>query len=233
MYARFIATQPGHHYWVLVVQLVHSWIFATISKDLLCEVCDLIHAFDIWKRLEHRFNTASLARTLDLKRMLTNLSKGYSQSMEDYLQTIKTIADSLAAIQSPVFDLELFQYTIVELQHSLEYNGFLTAYYILRGAHSFDDLCSKLIFFEQRSKSTKDRDVPNHQAFAATISTSYSRDASATKQSHSSSKGGNDGGWNFNKGGNGCYKKNNNKNSNRESASIRFFLVYVCRFCFM
>ena len=58
---------PGYHYWVRVDQLVRSWIFAIISKNLLCEVHDLVHASDIWKRLEHRFNTASLARALDLK----------------------------------------------------------------------------------------------------------------------------------------------------------------------
>jgi len=40
---------------------------------------------------------------------------------------------------------------------------------MLHGAHSFDDLRLKLIFFEQQSKSTQDRDVPTHQAFAATI----------------------------------------------------------------
>ena len=82
---------PGYHYCVHMDQLVCSWIFATISKDLLCEVHDLPHAFDICKRLEHRFNTASLARVLNLKHMLTNLSKDDHQSMDDYSRTIKTL----------------------------------------------------------------------------------------------------------------------------------------------
>lgn len=71
----FQQPNPGYHYWVHVDQLVRSWIFATISKDLLCKVCDIMHAFDIWKQLEQRFNMASLARALDLKRMFTRLSK--------------------------------------------------------------------------------------------------------------------------------------------------------------
>ena len=53
-------SNPGSHYWVRVNPLVRSWIFATISKDLLCKVHDLMHAFDIWKRLGHRFNTLVL-----------------------------------------------------------------------------------------------------------------------------------------------------------------------------
>ena len=68
---------------------------------------DLFHAFDIWKHLEHRFNTASLGCVLDLKHMLTNLSKDDHQSMDDYLRTVEIIVDSLAAIHSPVFDLGL------------------------------------------------------------------------------------------------------------------------------
>jgi len=50
--------------------LVRSWIFATISKDLFCKVRDLMDAFDIWKRLDHRFNTASLARALDFHQFI-------------------------------------------------------------------------------------------------------------------------------------------------------------------
>lgn len=68
---------------------------------------------------------------LDLKRMLTNLSKDYHQSMDDYLRTVKTIVDSLAVIQSPGLDLELIKPTTSRLQHSPEYEGFLTAYSML------------------------------------------------------------------------------------------------------
>jgi len=63
----------------------------------------------------------------------------------------------------------LIQYTTAELQHSPEHEGLQTAYSMLPSAHSFYDLRSKLIFFEQRMKFTKERDVPNHQAFAVTI----------------------------------------------------------------
>jgi len=80
--------------------------------------------------------------------MLTNVSKGTDQSIEDYLRNIKTVADSLGAIQSPIFDLQLIQFTTSGLPH--DYHSFVTTYSILPDGHTFDDLWSKLIFYEQR-----------------------------------------------------------------------------------
>ena len=79
--------------------------------------------------------------------MLTNVSKGSDQTMEDYLHHIKTLFDFLAAIQSLVFDLELIQFTTFDLPP--DYHTFVTIYSMLLDSHMFDDLWSKLIFYEQ------------------------------------------------------------------------------------
>ena len=50
-------------------------------------------------------NTASLASALDLKGMLSNLGKPDSQHMHEYLCHIKSLANLLAAIKSPIFEL--------------------------------------------------------------------------------------------------------------------------------
>ena len=86
---------------------------------------------------------------------------------------------------------------------------------MLHGAHSFDDLRLKLIFFEQQSKSTQDRDVPTHQAFAATIGQSDLGGGGgvAPRSSNSNNKGRNNGGRNTGK--RGRYTKNNNRNNKR------------------
>jgi len=78
---------------------------------------------------------------LDLKRMLTNQHKEDHQSVEDYLRVIKTIADSEAAIQSPVSDLELIQFTTAGLPP--EYDTFVNTFSMMPGSYSFDDLRSK------------------------------------------------------------------------------------------
>ena len=78
--------------------------------------------------------------------MLTNVSKSPDQSIDDYLRHIRTLADSLVAVQSPVSDLKLVQYTTSGLPPY--YHHFVTTYSMLPGSHTFDDLRSKLIFYE-------------------------------------------------------------------------------------
>ena len=90
----------------------------------------------------------SLARALDLKRMLTNLSLGLT--VDSYLWSIKTIVDSLTAIQSPLTNLEFMQFTIAGL--SKDYNSIVTTFFILPDTKTFDDLQSQLLFYEQRLK---------------------------------------------------------------------------------
>jgi len=65
-----------------------------MSKDILGEVLDLSHSLQVWQRLGSRFSMASLARALDLKRMLTNTTMGTYHTMNSSSQSIKTIADA-------------------------------------------------------------------------------------------------------------------------------------------
>jgi len=61
--------------------------------------------------------------------MLTIVSKSPDQLMDDYMWHIKTLADSLIAIQSPVSDLELIQYTTSCVPP--HYHHFVTTYSIM------------------------------------------------------------------------------------------------------
>lgn len=75
--------QNNHAYvlWVRVDQLVRAWIFVALSKDTLTNARDVPHSLSVWSRLESHFNTASLARHMDLQQTLTNLDKPESQSI--------------------------------------------------------------------------------------------------------------------------------------------------------
>jgi len=94
---------PIYSWWIRVNQLVYAWLFATISKDNLVKVHDLKCCLDIWHRLESQFNTTSLACALEHADYLN--WEDYLSSGE-YLHAIKSIADSLVAIQSLVSNLE-------------------------------------------------------------------------------------------------------------------------------
>jgi len=98
--------------------------------------------------------------------MLTNISLGPDQSMYSYLYSIKTIADSLTAIQSLVSNLELIQLTTAGLPE--DYDSFVTTFSMLPGLTTFDELHSKLLFYEQRLHYKKDCNSAIHQAVVAT-----------------------------------------------------------------
>jgi len=124
--------------------LSHAWLFATISKANHSEVRDLSHSLQVWQHLKSQFDMASLARALDLKCMLTNITMGTDQTMESYFHSIKTIADALAVIQTPISDLELIQLTTIGLP--TDYDSVVTTFSMLPTATLFDDLHSKLLF---------------------------------------------------------------------------------------
>lgn len=86
--------------------------------------------------------------------------------MEEYLRLIKVTADSLASINSPVSDIDLVHYTISGLPQSFE--SFVTLITYMLGLLTFDDLCSKLVFYEHRIQNQQPRDnlVLTHQAYA-------------------------------------------------------------------
>ena len=52
--------------------------------------------------------------------MLMNLEKSDTQPMDDFLRGVKNIADSLAAIQSAMSDMDLIQYTLNTLDSDYE-----------------------------------------------------------------------------------------------------------------
>ena len=96
------------------------------------------------------------------------------QSMDAYLHSIKSIADALAAMQSTVSDLELIQLTTAGLPN--DYDSFVMTFSMLPGATSFDDLLSKLLFYEQCLNFKKYRPSSVHQLFVTTtgaINTNY------------------------------------------------------------
>lgn len=147
---------PQHATWIRLDQYIRSWIYATLSRGLLTEVHTIVHASQIWSQLSARFNTKCLSRVVELKRTLTTTTKSKTQTVEDYVHEIKTIADNLAAIQHPITDLDLVQYIISGLPSDFE--PLVTVITYLPGTITFDDLCTKLIFHEQRVKFLRERE---------------------------------------------------------------------------
>ena len=129
---------PNYHHWKRVDQQIRSLLFAIRSHDVLVEVQDLQHSYQIWEHLNYCFLTANMGRCLELKHSLINIREKENDSMDAYLRGIKAIADSLAANNNPFSDQELVQYTLFGLDH--DYNNLVTAVAYFGGHLTFADL---------------------------------------------------------------------------------------------
>ncbi|XP_047335775.1 uncharacterized protein LOC124939337 [Impatiens glandulifera] len=94
-------------------QRIISWLLSTLSDSILAQVvgdaCETSSC--LWATLERMFATQSRARLVQLRLQLQTQKKG-NKSMNEYLQSIKSIADSLAVIGEGVSELDLFTHTL-------------------------------------------------------------------------------------------------------------------------
>lgn len=127
--------------------------------------------------------------------------------MEDYMRLIKVTIDSLTAINSPVSDFDLVHYTISGLPST--YELFITTITYMPSVITFDDLLSKLVFYEHRVRQQHDRDnnAETHQAFM--VDHTVPPLGGPSRQS----SGGQ--GQTENNGSNGCGNRGHNNKKNR------------------
>ncbi|CAH9140684.1 unnamed protein product [Cuscuta epithymum] len=159
---------PEFSLWLRLDQTIRSWLFATLSRDVLIDVRDLKHSFEIWERLESRFMSASLARSMELKRLLSQLKKKPDQSMDNYLREIKILVDDLATINCPVPPREVLKTTIMGL--GPEYESLFTTVSLFPQHFPFETLRNHLLELEQRVIYLRSQEQTSvHQAFDAHI----------------------------------------------------------------
>ncbi|GJS76143.1 putative nucleotidyltransferase, ribonuclease H [Tanacetum coccineum] len=92
--------------------LVVMWIYSTISPKLVDMIVDdSITAHGVWKRLQNIFHDNKDARVVQLDNEIRNMVIG-NLSVNDYFQELKSKADRLANLDSPVSDSSLVTYAI-------------------------------------------------------------------------------------------------------------------------
>ncbi|CAH9080689.1 unnamed protein product [Cuscuta europaea] len=174
---------PEFSTWLRIDQTIHSWLFATLSRDVLIDVRDLKHSCEIWEQLESRFMSASLARSMELKRFFNQIKKKPDQSMDNYLREIKILVDDLATINCPVPPREVLKTTIMGL--GPEYESLFTTVSQFLQNFPFETLRNHLLELEQQVIYLRSQESPSfHQAFGAAVSSPAQ--PSAPKHSSSS-----------------------------------------------
>ncbi|CAA7042354.1 unnamed protein product [Microthlaspi erraticum] len=96
-----VEPNPLFDAWFCTDQLVRSWLFGTLSEEVLGVVHNLSTSREIWLSLAEHFNQSSLAHQFALKRQLRFLTKK-GKTLTAYCRELKNICDALASIGKPV-----------------------------------------------------------------------------------------------------------------------------------
>lgn len=92
---------PQFEAWFCSDQLGRSWLFGTLSEEILGSVHTLTNSREVWLSLAENFNQSSLSREFSLRRSLQLITKK-DKTLSAYCRNFKTICDALSAIGKPV-----------------------------------------------------------------------------------------------------------------------------------
>ncbi|KAJ8624626.1 hypothetical protein MRB53_033156 [Persea americana] len=162
--------------WIQQDQNVLCWINATLSAAVLAHVVGLKTARDVWLALEKRFASLSRSHIIQLKTQLQSIKKG-SQPITEYIQRIKRLADSLAAVLFPVDDKDLIIHTLNGLPS--DYGPFKTSIRTKSSPISLEEL-HVLLLCEELSLESSQAAVVDYatSAFFASKDNSSARSSS-------------------------------------------------------
>jgi len=132
-------------------QLLVAWLLASMSSSLLTKMVGLDSSAEIWCSLLTHF--ASHTRAMVKKFRLLLKTPKNDKSITTYVTDIKKIADSLAAVGSPITIADHVDAILDGL--SAEYDGFVTAILSRQDPYTVDDLEALLLAQEERFERHK------------------------------------------------------------------------------
>lgn len=106
--------------WIKLDRLVKLWIYRTFSPPLFKLVYKTgSTARDIWLRTENQFQNNKDARVMQIDNELCTLELD-NQSIRDYAQTLKLLANLLTNLDSPINDHNLVMYMLNGLNEKFD-----------------------------------------------------------------------------------------------------------------
>ena len=94
---------PRYESWFCTDQLIRSWLFGTLSEEVLGVVHNLQTSNEVWFSLAENFNKSSISREFSLRRSLQLLTKK-DKTLSAYCREFTTICDALSSIGKPIDD---------------------------------------------------------------------------------------------------------------------------------
>ena len=157
---------PAHRLWLRQDQLLLNAILGSLSPSIIPFIASAKTAHDAWVALANTYAKPSRGHIMHLKSVLTNITKG-TQSITEYLQHAKSIADELAMLDAPENSEDL----TVKILNGLgdEFKDISSAVRARDSAISFEELHEKLLNSEAllKQESTRIHQLPITANFAA------------------------------------------------------------------
>ncbi|RVW17904.1 Retrovirus-related Pol polyprotein from transposon RE1 [Vitis vinifera] len=137
-----VSTNPTYQTWLRQDKLLFGALVGTLSSTLVPLITQSKTSYEAWQILANTYARPSRGHIKQLKDHLKNITKG-SQSIIDYMQSIKTRADELAALGKPLDQEDLIEKVLEGLDEN--YQSIIDAVNGRDSTISFDELHEKLI----------------------------------------------------------------------------------------
>ena len=198
---------PAFLIWQKRDKALLSLLYSTLSSPVLAMVVGLSTSQEVWDKLEERFTCTAGANVLNLKLELQSIKKG-NESMNSYLQRIKTVRDKLSAVGVHSDPEELLHVILKGLPK--EFAPFASAIRTRDGILSLEKLSVLLQTEEQSMQETND--PFSNSALAMFVSHNKPSNGYNANHSYNNSRG--RGRNSFSRGRGGRSSSFNNQNFN-------------------
>ncbi|KAJ6884938.1 hypothetical protein NC652_031820 [Populus alba x Populus x berolinensis] len=150
------APNPAYVFWVRQDQLLLHSIIASVSEQIMPLIASATTSRMAWEKLKTLYANRSRSRVMSLKERLTATTRG-SNSVGEFLNTMRSISDELSIIGEPPSDIDLVVHVLNGL--SPAFKEIAAAIRARDNPISFEDLHDKLVEYENFLKREEGRSV--------------------------------------------------------------------------
>jgi len=110
---------PAFEKWVAEDQIVLSYLFSSLSKEIFGQVATSTTAAQLWSAIQDLHASQSRARVISTRMALASASKGTS-SVAEFFVKMKGLADDMASAGRKLGDEELVSFILIGLGEDFE-----------------------------------------------------------------------------------------------------------------
>lgn len=141
---RKLSPNPDYKHWFQQDHLLLYGIIASASESVVSFIASCTSSYEAWEKVVKLYANKSRSRMMNIRGKLSS-SRGL-QTVSEYFQCLRSIADALALINSPVTKEELVISALDGIGE--EFNGLVTGIHVRETEISFENLLDKMLDYE-------------------------------------------------------------------------------------